>query len=127
MIRKPPLSEPTDTPFLSTTSASIVGNGREALPGLSGRITVGLIRICAVSVCHHVSIIGNSSRPIFLRYHSQASGLIGLPTLPRMRMLDRSCLAGHSSPKRIRPRIAVGEVYRVVTLYFSTMLQKRSG
>src|SRR6266480_3068548 len=107
-IKKPPLSEPTAWPFLSTTSASMVSSGQVALPGLSGSMGVGLIRIMPVSVCHHVSMMGSSLRPICLRYHIQASGLMGSPTVPSRRRLDRSCWAGGSSPKPIRLRMAVG-------------------
>src|SRR6201996_5469171 len=59
------------------------------------------------------------------RYHIQASGLIGSPTLPRMRSEDRSALAGMSSPHFIIVRIRVGAVYRMVTLYLSTISQNR--
>lgn len=48
-------------------------------------------------------------------YHCQASGLMGSPTVPRMRRLAREYLAGHSSPKACSARIAVGAVYRMLT------------
>jgi hypothetical protein len=70
----------------------------------------GEIMIPPVSVCHHVSTIGQRSLPIVLRYHIHASGLIGSPTVPSNRRLDRSCLNGHCSPQRMNARIAVGAV-----------------
>ena len=48
-------------------------------------------------------------------YHCQASGLMGSPTVPRMRRLSREYLAGQSSPKACSARIAVGAVYRILT------------
>ena len=64
--------------------------------------------IAPVSVCHQVSTTGTRSPPMFLRYQSQASGLIGSPTVPSRRMDDRSCFAGQSSPHFMKVRIAVG-------------------
>ena len=85
--------------------------GRCAEPGSSvvtpGR---GLIMMPPVSVCHQVSTIGARSPPMCLRYQSQASGLIGSPTLPSSRMLDRSDFAGMSSPHFMKVRMAVGAV-----------------
>ena len=52
--------------------------------------------IAPVSVCHHVSTIGQRSPPIVWWYHIHASGLIGSPTEPSRRRRDRSCFAGHS-------------------------------
>jgi hypothetical protein len=66
--------------------------------------------IAPVSVCHHVSTIGQSSAPITRWYHIHASGLIGSPTEPSSRSDDRSCFAGCSSPQRMKVRIAVGAV-----------------
>ena len=67
------------------------GKGRQAEPGF---VVVmpgsGEIMMAPVSVCHHVSTIGQRSPPTFLWYHIQASGLIGSPTVPRMRRLVRS-------------------------------------
>ena len=63
-----------------------------------------------VSVCHHVSTIGAVLPPMCLRYQSQASGLIGSPTLPSTRTEDRSNFAGMSSPHFMNVRIAVGAV-----------------
>src|ERR1700730_3715275 len=45
----------------------------------------GVIMMEPVSVCHHVSTIGQRLCPITSRYHIQASGLIGSPTVPSSR------------------------------------------
>ena len=63
-----------------------------------------------VSVCHHVSTIGQRSPPMTSWYHIHASGLIGSPTLPSRRSDERSCFFGSSSPQRMKARIAVGAV-----------------
>ena len=87
------------------------GSGNVAEPGL---VVVapgsGLIMIPPVSVCHHVSTIGQRPPPMSSWYHIHASGLIGSPTVPMTRRLDRSCLAGSSSPHFMNVRIAVGAV-----------------
>ncbi len=123
---RPPLPLPTAFPSLSTTSAPIPGSGRVAEPGLVP-VTPGsgLIMIAPVSVCHHVSTTGQRSPPKFLRYHIQASGLIGSPTEPSSRSEDRSCPAGTSSPHFMNVRIVVGAVYRMLILYFSIIWNQR--
>ncbi len=87
------------------------GNGNVAEPGF---VVVapgsGLIMIPPVSVCHHVSTTGHRPPPMTSRYHIHASGLIGSPTDPITRRLDRSCLAGSSTPHFMNVRIAVGAV-----------------
>ena len=50
----------------------------------------GLIMMAPVSVCHHVSTIGQRSPPMCSQYQTHASGLIGSPTLPSSRSDDRS-------------------------------------
>ena len=70
----------------------------------------GLIMMPPVSVCHQVSTIGAVPPPMFLRYQSHASGLIGSPTLPSRRTEDRSNFAGMSSPHFMKVRMAVGAV-----------------
>ena len=70
----------------------------------------GVIMWPPVSVCHQVSTIGQRSSPTTVWYHIQASGLIGSPTVPRMRRLDRSYFFGRSPPALISERIAVGAV-----------------
>ena len=70
----------------------------------------GVIMMPPVSVCHHVSTIGQRPPPIFSWYHIQASGLMGSPTEPSRRRLDQSCLSTHSSPRLMKERMAVGAV-----------------
>src|SRR6476620_8622387 len=97
--RNPPLFAGTSFPSLSTTAAAIPGNGLVALPGLVGMAPgSGEIMIAPVSVCHHVSTIGHRPLPITSWYHIHASGLIGSPTVPKSRRLDRSCFNGQRSP-----------------------------
>src|SRR4051812_21966953 len=109
--RSPALPGATLSPCSSTTSAATPKNGRVALPGLvvtaPGR---GAIMIAPVSVCHHVSTIGQRPPPITLWYHSQASGLIGSPTEPRRRKDERSWRVTQTSPHFTWARIAVGAV-----------------
>ena len=70
-------------PFASTIIGSTPGKGRVAYDGLVGVIPAREeIRIPPVSVCHHVSTIGQFSLPIFLKYQSHASSFIGSPTVP---------------------------------------------
>ncbi len=95
----------------STTVAPMPGRARWAEPGLvSVTPGSGLIIIAPVSVCHQVSTIGALPPPMCSRYQTQASGLIGSPTLPRTRSDDRSNFAGMSSPHFMKVRIAVGAV-----------------
>ena len=70
----------------------------------------GVIMIIPVSVCHHVSTIGQRSPPMYFQYHTQASGLIGSPTDPSRRSELRSCPAGCSGPALMNARINVGAV-----------------
>ena len=87
------------------------GNGNVAEPGL---VVVapgnGLIMMPPVSVCHQVSTIGQRLPPMCSWYHIHASGLIGSPTDPSSRRLDRSCLPGSSMPHFMNVRMAVGAV-----------------
>ena len=86
--------------------------GRVAEPGLSAVAPgSGVIRMPPVSVCHQVSTIGQRSSPTTRWYQSQASGLIGSPTVPEQaeRGLRLVLLTG-SSPSRISARMAVGAV-----------------
>src|SRR5436190_1482286 len=76
----------------------------------------GVIRIIPVSVCHQVSTTGVRSPPTCSRYHTHASGLIGSPTVPRRRSVERSCRFAYSGPHFMCVRIAVGAVYNTVTL-----------
>ena len=55
-------------------------------------------------------MIGQRPFPITRWYHFHASGLMGSPTEPSSRSVERSWRLGQDSPKRIRPRMAVGAV-----------------
>src|ERR1019366_262042 len=102
--------------------------GSVAEPGLVGVAPGnGVINMPPVSVCHQVSTMGQRLSPMNSLYHSQASGLIGSPTVPSRRSELKSCFFGHSTPHFMNARIAVGAVYKMVTPYFATMRQKRSG
>ena len=94
-----------------STAASTPGNGFVAEPGF---VVVtpgsGVIRIIPVSVCHHVSTIGQRPPPTCSWYHIHASGLIGSPTEPSSRSEVRSCAAACSGPHFMCARIAVGAV-----------------
>src|SRR5712664_1988506 len=111
MTRMPPLPLPTGWPVSSTMSAKIPGKGSVAEPGLVGIAPgSGEIRWPPVSVCHHVSTIGQRPPPTVSWYHIHASGLIGSPTVPRMRSEDRLYFFGKSPPALISDLIAVGAV-----------------
>src|SRR4051794_19587114 len=111
MTRKPPAFGGRERPCLSTTSAMTPGIGLVAEPGLVAIAPgIGAIMIMPVSVCHQVSTIGQRSPPITCWYHIHASGLIGSPTLPSRRRLERSCFLGQSSPHFVKARMAVGAV-----------------
>src|SRR5438270_4228580 len=98
------------SPVLSSrTSANTPGNGCVAEPGFVAVMPgSGEIMIAPVSVCHHVSTIGQRPAPITLWYHSHALGLIGSPTVPSRRRLVRSCPFGQRAPHLMHARIAVG-------------------
>src|ERR1700722_17106597 len=111
ITRNPPEPGGTLTPSRVTTSAIIPGNGRVADPGLGAMAPgSGEIMVAPVSVCHQVSMMGQRPPPITSRYHIQASGLIGSPTLPSSRRELRSCLRGHCSPNFMNARMEVGAV-----------------
>jgi hypothetical protein len=95
----------------STTAAAIPSSGRIAEPGFVA-VTPGSgeIMIAPVSVCHQVSTIGQLPRPTCSRYHIQASGLIGSPTVPSTRSDERSYLSRMSLPHFMNVRISVGAV-----------------
>jgi len=60
--------------------------GRPVDPGFAAHAPGSVvIMIEPVSVCHHVSTIGQRSPPMTWRYHIQASGLMGSPTVPSRR------------------------------------------
>ena len=86
-------------------------NGNVAEPGLSGVAPGrGVIMMPPVSVCHQVSTTGQRPSPTTWWYQRHASGLMGSPTLPRMRNEDRSWALTKASPSRATERMAVGEV-----------------
>src|ERR1700755_3543194 len=97
--RNPPWFAGTGLPALSTISAAMPGSGFVALPGFVGTAPGnGEILIAPVSVCHHVSTIGQRPPPITLWYQIHASGLIGSPPLPTRRNDHRQCLSRSSLP-----------------------------
>src|ERR1700739_2189051 len=111
MISLPPTLGGTSLPVSSTTAASTPKNGKVALPGLVGVAPGnGGIMIPPVSGCHQVSTIGHRPPPITVWYQIQASGLIGSPTVPSNRKLERSCFWGQDWPHLINVRMAVGAV-----------------
>src|SRR5262245_2390802 len=111
ITRIPPFPLPTGWPVSSTMSAKTPGSPSVAEPGLVGVAPgSGVIMCPPVSVCHHVSTIGQRPPPTVSWYHIHASGLIGSPTVPRMRNEDRSYFFGRSPPALISERIAVGAV-----------------
>ena len=98
-------------PSSSTSSGWTPKNGRVAEPALrSVAPGSGVIRMPPVSVCHQVSTIGQRLSPTTLKYHSQASGLIGSPTEPSTRSDLREVFFTWPSPAPIRARMAVGAV-----------------
>src|SRR5450432_814575 len=125
--RLPPAPLPfTSSPFSSTSNGCIPGKGKVAYEGLAGVMPAMLeIIMPPVSVCHQVSTIGQRPFPICSSYQCQASSLMGSPTVPNTRRLERSLFFSGSKPKPIRLRIAVGAVYRILTLNLSTISQNR--
>src|SRR3984893_4068326 len=111
-------------PFSSTKTGCTPGKGRVAKVGLAGVTPARFeIRVPPVSVCHHVSTIGQRFFPICSSYQCQASSLIGSPTVPNTFKEKRSFPFKGSRPKPINERMAVGAVYRIFTLYLSTISQ----
>src|SRR3954453_2692943 len=111
ITRKPPEPSGVDLPSRVTTSGTTPGKGFVAEPGLVAIAPgIGVIMIWPVSVCHQVSTIGQRLWPITSRYHIQASGLMGSPTVPSRRSEFILCFFGQSSPHLMNVRIAVGAV-----------------
>src|SRR5262245_37385858 len=107
----PPLPLPTEWPVSSTTSEMTPGRGKVAEPGLVGVAPASGVIMCPpVSVCHQVSTMGQRPPPTVSWYHIHASGLMGSPTVPRMRSDDRLYFLGRSPPALISERMAVGAV-----------------
>src|SRR5258706_8094592 len=89
-------STPLPSSSLPLLGSRIAGwipkNGIVAEPGLVGIAPGrGVMMIDPVSVCQYVSTTAHSFLPTCSLYHSQASGLIGSPTEPRIRREERSC------------------------------------
>ena len=113
-------------PFSSTNSGSIPGMGKVAKLGLAGVIPARLLIITPpVSVCHQVSTIGQFFLPMCSSYQCHASSLMGSPTVPITLKEPRSLFCNGPKPKAIRLLIAVGAVYKMLTLYLSMISQKR--
>src|SRR5208282_3464826 len=90
IVRYPVSPGPTGSPFMFTTFAITPGSGSVAEPGFVGVAPgSGAIIIAPVSVCHQVSTIGQRFLPMASKYHFHAAGLIGSPTVPRTRRLER--------------------------------------
>jgi hypothetical protein len=78
-----------------------------------------------VSVCQYVSTIGHRFWPTTSYSHFHAVGLIGSPTVPINLSEEQQCFVTISFGNAIRARTAVGAVYNLVTLYFSTIAHIR--
>ena len=116
----------TISPFSSTKTICTPGNGSVAQPGFDWVIPARLlIKMPPVSVCHQVSTIGHFFLPICSSYQCQASSFIGSPTVPNTFNDDKSLPCKGSKPKPIKLLIAVGAVYKILTLCLSTISQKR--
>src|SRR5256885_16291877 len=61
-------------------------------------------------------MIGQRDSPTVRKYHHHGSGFHGSPVDPRTKSDERPLARTGSSPERIRPRIAAGEMPRCVTL-----------
>jgi hypothetical protein len=111
MTSRPPWFGGSSSPFSLTTAASTPKNGSVHEPGTVGVAPgSGVIMWPPVSVCHQVSTTGQRPPPTTSRYHIQASGLIGSPTVPSSASRDRSCFFTCASPALRNERIAVGAV-----------------
>src|ERR1700759_2872895 len=112
----------TSFPFSSTSNGCTPGNGSVAQLGFDGVIRARFeIKTPPVSVCHHLSTIGHFFLPICSSYQCHASSLIGSPTVPKTFNDERSLFLYGVSPKPIKLLIAVGAVYKIFTLYLSTI------
>ena len=89
MAKLPEAAPSKILPSSSNNTGSTPKNGKVADPGLAAVAPGnGTIMMPPVSVCHQVSTIGHRSCPTSRKYHSQASGLIGSPTVPRILKLS---------------------------------------
>ena len=95
MQRLPEAAPSSTAPSASTSSGTMPKKGRPAEPGFiacaPGKV---VIMMPPVSVCHQVSTIGQRSSPTTRQYQSQASGLIGSPTVPSRR-IERAVVLLH--------------------------------
>src|ERR1700761_4878712 len=113
-------------PFSSTSTGCTPGRGRVAKLGFVLVMPAsGDIMMPPVSVCHQVSTIGQRFLPMCSSNQCHASSFIGSPTEPNFFSELRSWLSTLSKPKLISERMAVGAVYKILTLYLSTISQKR--
>ena len=105
-----PSATPSSTPAsLSTSCGFTPKKGRVAEQGFrSVAPGSGVIRMPPVSICHQVSRIGTLPSPTTLKYHSQASGLIGSPTEPSTFSDLHNEVFTWVSPALISARSAVG-------------------
>ena len=106
----------TSLPSISCPSSvnntgSIPKNGNVAEPGLVGVAPgSGVMRIPPVSVCHHVSTMGQWLFPTISKYQFHSGSLMGSPTVPNNLNEERSRDVTQSFPSFIRARSAVGAV-----------------
>src|SRR5947209_19486444 len=106
-------------------SALMPGRGFVAEPGFVGVAPgKGEIMMPPVSVCHHVSTIGQRPPPIVSRYHIHASGFIGSPTCPSRRHGVRASLRAHCAPPLMKTRNPLGAVLTLFTGWRSIICQK---
>src|SRR6266536_3054457 len=103
------------------------------MPGIPGPALPGFILWIAgtvlqrnppFSVCHQVSTITASPLPTIWWYHFHTAGSIGSPTVV-MCLKWWLYFAGSSGPSRRSARIAVGDVWKMLTPRFSAIRQGR--
>src|ERR1700689_2806746 len=70
----------------------------------------GEIMMEPVLVCHQVSTMGQRFLPMASKYHFHAAGLMGSPTVPRTRRLDKLYGLIQSMPQAMKARMAVAEL-----------------
>ena len=106
MQRTPSASPSSSLPLSGSRMAgSTPKKGSVAEPGFSAQAPGrGVIMWPPVSVCHHVSTIGQLPSPTTSSYHRHASGFIGSPTVPRICKHARLFTPGHPTPaEHVRP------------------------
>src|ERR1041385_5142425 len=98
-------------PLSSSNTGCTPGKGNVANPGFVFVIPAsGEIIIPPVSVCHHVSTIGQFFFPMFSLYQFHAATLVGSPTVPSTRKELNLYGFTKSNPIASSERIAVGAV-----------------